>query len=484
MKTYNLLFALSLVVLFGCGDKFEQEPYVTGEHAIYFEHTSVCLGATTKARLVKTGSNKELPMSEIVFEPLEPQYGTISPSGIYTAPNSLPGNLPILIKARFKKGGLEIVTGGLSLLPTGLHPETWTKPATTELQGKWQFDQFENGDFLFTNEPQGWGSTPNPTYELTQISIDGTLKEKKTFGSGYSKFAKIRKDRVYVAGYKPNVVFGGSVITVFDNQLNQLLEIIIPESSIEAFAADYSGHIYVHTWEDFGKSIYKIKEDGTIIWRSQLGYDFLSLEVFEDGKIAGLVRDKGDLDKEALILLNENGEEIWLKPTGRRATESSLFLLPNEQIGLASEMPYNELNPQIWILDRFTKDGAQVSKNETFLNSYKHDPSIHPTEQLRILGPIHHVKVSSQGEVLVVGVSSWGSNLQYLHVASSTGKIWSWWQMTSSNFSFILPYGISEVEDGFVVLAQVGGSYTSFKLSKDLSLNPCLYPGFFRVDNP
>jgi hypothetical protein len=462
-----------------CGEN-GQEPFITTEYGLYFESEMLCAGSSTKVRVMKTGTFQEVPISEIEFEPLPPSKGTITPFGIYTAPASINlENMSVAMQARFKKGGPEIIMGIIYNNPKDTSTDTWIQNATSDLAERWRYSTFENGDFLFTNPVQGWGSPANPTYELVKVSKEGKLLEKKTFGQGFSIFTKIKGEKIYSLGYKNQNPINTLSIDVFDSSLNLISQFLLPEGLVDLFDVDDSGNIYAGIWEEFDRTLVKINEKGELVWKSMLGYEFLSLKVDPEGNTYGLVRIPENPDKEALVKINTNGEEEWFVSTGRNATESILFLTREGNVGLGAELMIGSSNT--WIQNFYTKDGELVVENRPLFQSF-HLDSATPTTRLFDLANIHEIFVTKEGEVFYVGTASWGTSVSYIFVVSGSGEYWNWWELNPTETTYLYPIGISEDEDGLVLLSNEGNEFKSFRIRKNLTFNQCLYPAYWRTN--
>lgn len=469
-----------LLLLFNSCQDAELEPFITTEYGLLFENEGLCAGSSTKVRVLKTGTYQEIPISDIEFEPLPSEKGTITSLGIYTAPSSVNlDNMSVAIQARFKKGGPEIIMGIIYNNPKDTSTDTWVKGAAPELAERWRYSIFENGDFLFTNPVRGWGSQPNPTYELVKFSKEGKLMEKKTLGSGFSIFAKIKGEKVYSLGYKNQNPFNTLSVDIFDENLNSLSQFFLPAGQADLFDVDDSGYIYAGIWEEFDRVLVKIDEKGELVWKSNLGFEFLSLRVDSEGNTFGLVRIPEDPDKEALVKINKDGEEEWVVPTGRNATESVLFLTKDGNVGLGNELIIGSSNA--WVQNLYNQYGELIIGNKVMIESF-HLENAAPTIRLFDIANIHEIFVSKEGEVFYVGTGSSGTAVSYIYIVSSSGQYWNWWNSVSLGSSYLYPIGISEDEDGLVLLANAGNEFTSFRVRKNLTFNHCLYPPYWRAN--
>ncbi len=479
MKTRRYSLVLILLLSASCIEE-ESDSYITTQYGMLFEKEGLCAGNSTKVRVVKTGTFQEVSLNEIEFDPLPPEKGTITPLGVYTAPTSITiDNLSVSIQARFKRGGPQIIHGVIVNNPIDNSTDTWVKNASSELAERWRYSTFENGDFLFTNPVQGWGSPANLTYELLKVSKEGKLLEKKTFGQGFSFFTKIKGEKIYSLGYKNQNPFNRLSIDVFDGTLNLISQFLLPEGLVDLFDVDDSGNIYAGIWEEFDRVLVKIDETGEVVWKSMLGYEFLSLVVDSNGNTYGLVRIPENPDKEALVKINTNGEEEWFVSTGRNATESILFLTKEGNVGLGAELMIGSSNT--WIQNFYTQDGELVVENRPLLQSFLLD-SAAPTTRLFNLANIHEIFVTKEGEVFYVGTASWGTSVSYIFVVSGSGEYWNWWKLDPTGTTYLYPIGISEDEDGLVLLANGGNEFTSFRIRKNLTFNQCLYPAYWRTN--
>lgn len=480
MKSYLTVFGASFLLLFSCND-MEQREFVTTDFGIFAENQMLCAGGSTKLRVLNIGTLKEVPINEILFKPLPSENGIISTSGIYTAPTSVTtSNTTVTIEAKFKKGGPEVILGYILNQPKDNSTDTWVQSATSSLAQRWRYSTFENGDFLFTNPVQGFGSPANPSYELVKVSREGKLLEMKTMGQGFSIFTKVKGQKVYSLGLKAQNPFNTLSMDVMDENLNSILHFLLPQGVIQLFDVDPAGNIYAEVWEEFDRVLVKINERGEVIWKSNLGYEFLSLMVDTKGNTYGLVRIPELPDKEALVKVSSEGLEEWFLPTGREATQSVLFLAKDGNVGLGSELRVGTSNS--WVQNLFNANGEWIQKNQLVIDSFQQG-DYSPTVQLFTLANIHEVFVSKSGEVFFVGTGSYSTTVSYLFIASSSsGQFWTWWKMNPLNSAYLRPMAISEDEDGLFFLADAGSQFLSFRIRKNLTFNTCLNPPFWRTN--
>lgn len=472
------IYFLTLVLL-ACDRDDSQSPSVSYLHGLFPEHETICVGHSTRLHLIKNDTQQEIPISEINFEALDPSHGILGADGTYNAPSSISGDFQVIpIRARFKKNSSEIITGTVHIVPGGQNPDTWVKEASNKLAGRFQYDRFDNGDFLFANALQDLGFDPKTEFELVKVSARGNLLERKTFGRGGSIFVKIKNGKIYAVGYRSENPPNNGSLMVLDELFQVEKEVLLPAGTIRSMAADSAGNVYLNITEEYGNTLLKVNKEG-VVWKENIGYEFLSIDVLGNGKIAGLVRIPENFDKEALALFNENGQELWIHPTGRNATESIMFLTSNGQIGLASHQYTGYNGSGIWIRDTFNLDGSITLKNEAIHSSHIPGSSLKPNEKPKHLGALHEVFVSKSGEIYFLGTASWTNGVLFLELIVSRGHKWTWWLNKGYNTGGVTPLGISEVNDGIHVLANVGNRHYAFRLQQDLGFSPCVYPPYW-----
>ena len=486
-------FAFCVLIISGCQDVGldDGSPAVTtspyqGKLEIFFENDFLCVGQSSKIHAVQVSPWKEIPLSEIIFNPLKAEEGTISSSGVYTAPFNLTKIQTIKISAKFKNGASVSLSGEIQIFPKGLFPNTGVRSIEYQLGIYRPFAKLENGDLVFGSSRDMMYASLASTKEMMRVSPDGKLIWAKDLSPFNSIYLKAKRGKIFSVGGAENM---GIKAFVLDESGEIILDFPLNfKGFIRSFFVNDAGDLYFLV-KDYEKKINQIiafNDLGELLFEKNFLQEIAEIQLTTDGTIIGMAREgENESSKQVLFSLDpdlENFKVVYEEKLDWPYVVDSYFLLPDNRIGIFKLIDKKSLSDTQWIVDILNIDGTEVIKNkiihestpgvqrntEAFLNNVKE----------RDLDQITNVLITKDSSVFIAGFSYNQTNA-FLEIVNMDNEDHWYYPLVSSEDLGIYPVSFIEKEELLIYTVDIGGKVKSFVLDKNLDFDPCAFPAYW-----
>jgi hypothetical protein len=448
------------------------------------DRQTVCVGQTAQLKIYSTVLQREVSIKDVTFEIQPSEMGSMSPSGLFTPNNNIQESTEVNIKAKFKKASMgNIFDAKIRVQPSSSNPKLGVQTADNDLKGGRNYAPLSSGEVIFGSEfVASWGGpNQNLNYEVVKASSEGKIIWKKQYGMGNARFVKSVDDLIFLAGYRNVSGSAASVpqIMIIDPDGNMFKEIFFEDGVIEAFDVDRDKNMYlsIRIWSEHNSyRRIKVNESGEIIFDIKSDYELISLKVTQEKEMVGLCRLLDNPDEEGLIYFDKEGNEAWLIPTGRKATESMLFIRPPSDIGLAFSKYDPLLESSVWYAETVDQNGQKIESNTLALGIPNPGTLFFPTQPKYHLNFISDVLVADRGEVFLMGTAT-DNNTDYIVVASKEiGGVWIWWYKNETPMKGANLLALYETEGSLKLIADTRPELRIFSIGKyNLDFDQCSY---------
>jgi hypothetical protein len=490
----KLCFIFIVVISFTSCNLEESEPIDPwrDQNFLLGDRQILCVGQTAQLKIYSTVLQREVPIKDVTFEIQPSDMGSVSPSGLFTPNNNIQQSTEVNIKAKFNKPSMgNIFAAKIRVQPSSSNPKLGVQTADNELKGGRNYSRLPSDEVIFGSEfvATFGGSNQNFNYEVVKASGEGKIIWKKQFGMGNARLVKSVDDMVFLAGhrYVAGSAFSVPQIMIIDPEGNILKEILFEDGEIEAFDVDKDKNMYLsmRIWSEHNSfRRIKVSEGGEIIFDIKSNYELISLKITEEKEMIGLCRLLDNPDNEGLIFFDKEGNEVWQKSTGRRATESILFIRPSSDIGLAFSKYDQLLESSVWYTEIVDQNGQIKESNTLALGIPNPGTLFFPTQPKYQLNSISDVLVADRGEVFLMGTGT-DDNTDYIVVASKEiGGVWIWWYKNETPIKGANLLALYETEGSLKLMADTRPELRIFSLGKyNLDFDQCSYNPLWSENN-
>lgn len=489
----KLLIKLLLLGLLGCGEKVFEAPVslYEGSLGIFLEHDMLCEGQSSKIHAVQLNPWKEIPLDEVIFNPLGEGNGTISASGEYATPNIISEQRIIKINGKFKNGAPGSLTGEIMIFPKGLFPGTGVKPINYQLGISRSYGILDNGDLIFGSSSNMMHASLPSTQELIRVSPEGKLIWRVDTSPLHIGGIWLANGKIFSIGSSVDDLGNTKArkAIIFDQDGGVIREFPLPYQEYNMVFAGIISGISYFLFKDYEEKINLIvamDDNGETLYEKSFSVNIEQIQITSRGDLIGMARiGENQLSNQALFTLDptlENYTVVYEEKLEWPYAVDIFHLLPNNQLGLFKLIDQKSLGDTQWVVDILNFDGSVVFKNKVIHRStpgvnQNTEPFLNNVKE-RDLDQITNILIAKNKEVFVAGLSFNQTHAFIEIVNMNNGNHW-YFPLKPIGGLGVYPVSFIEYEGMVIYTLDNGGKVYSFILDRNLNFDPCAYPPYW-----